>query len=289
MEAVLPLRPPFDGTLLLGFLAQRAVPAVEEVADDCYRRTVRLPHAAGIVEVAIPPGSAAISLRAYGLDARDWEQVERSCRRVFDLDADPAAIHAVLGADPLLAPLVEARPGLRVPRAFEAFEMAVRAVLGQQVSVAGARTLAGRLVAALGEPLPAPRGRLTHLFPTAQRIAGADLSGLGLTRSRAATLQRLAAAVAGDGLLLDPTADREQTQARLLALPGIGPWTASYVAMRALADPDALPAGDLGLRRALERRGLAANAKSIITQAEAWRPWRSYATMHLWMSLSDPE
>ncbi len=288
MEAMLPYRPPFDAGLLLGFLAQRAVPGVEEVTDGCYRRTVRLLHSSGIVDLAVWPADSAVSLRAHGLDARDWEQVERRCCRVFDLDADPAAIQVVLGRDPLLAPLVKARPGLRIPRAFDPFEMAVRAVLGQQVSVAGARTLAGRLVAALGKPLAEPRGSLTHLFPTAERIAGADLSGLGLTRSRAATLQRLAAAVAGDDLLLDPAADGEQTRARLLALPGIGPWTASYVAMRALAYPDALPAADLGLRRALERLGLAADVKSVMARAESWRPWRSYATMHLWMSLLDP-
>jgi AraC family transcriptional regulator of adaptative response / DNA-3-methyladenine glycosylase II len=285
---MLPYRMPFDGGLLLGFLAQRAIAGVEEVADDCYRRTARLPHGAAVVEVVLRPGNTSLVVRAQGLDARDWEQVEQCCRRVFDLDADPVAIETVLGGDPLLAPLVAAGPGLRIPRAFDPFEMAVRAVLGQQVSVAGARTLAGRLVAALGEPLAEPRGRLTHLFPTAERIAGADLSGLGLTRGRAATLQRLAAAVARDGLLLDPTADGEQTRARLLALPGIGPWTASYVAMRALADPDALPAADLGLRRALERQGLPSDVRSITARAEAWRPWRSYATMHLWMSLSDP-
>jgi AraC family transcriptional regulator of adaptative response / DNA-3-methyladenine glycosylase II len=253
MDAMLPYQPPFDGSQLLGFLAQRAIAGIEEIADGCYRRTARLPHGAAVVEVRLQPGSTAFAVRAQGLDERDGEQVEQRCRRAFDLDADPVAIQAVLGRDPLLAPLVAARPGLRIPRAFDPFEMAVRAVLGQQVSVAGARTLAGRLVAALGEPLAKPRGRLTHLFPAAERIAGADLSGLGLTRGRAATLQRLAAAVARDGLLLDPAADVEQTRARLLALPGIGPWTASYVAMRALADSDALPAADLGLRRAMER------------------------------------
>jgi len=175
-----------------------------------------------------------------------------------------------------------------VPGAVDGFELAVRAILGQQVSVAGARTLAGRLVAALGEPLPAPRGALTHTFPTPDRVAEADLSGLGLTGGRIVALQSLARAVATGSLTLDRGADWEGTVARLRELPGIGPWTASYIAMRALGDPDACPVADLGLRRALERRGFAADPKAVAARAEAWRPWRAYATHHLWASLAIP-
>ncbi|MDQ2827533.1 MAG: helix-turn-helix domain-containing protein [Chloroflexota bacterium] len=281
-----PYRPPLDSDTLLSYLAYRAIPGVEEVIDGRYRRTVALPRSRGIIELEPLAGAHTVALRLCLDDLRDLSLVAQRCRGVFDLDADPAAIEAVLGADALLAPLVAARPGLRVPGSFDGFELAVRAILGQQVSVAGARTLAGRLVAALGEPLAEPRGALTHLFPTPERLAGADLQGLGLTRGRVVALQALARAIVAGGLTLDRGADWEQTTARLRELPGIGPWTASYIAMRALGDPDACPVADLGLRRALERRGLAGDPKSIAARAEAWRPWRAYATHHLWASLA---
>ncbi|MDB5075874.1 MAG: DNA-3-methyladenine glycosylase 2 family protein, partial [Chloroflexi bacterium] len=181
----------------------------------------------------------------------------------------------------------ETQPGLRIPVAINGFEIAVRAILGQQISVAGARTLAARLVAKLGEPLAAPRGGLTHYFPTAAAVADADLAGIGLTGARIASLRALARAVAAGEIVLERTADRQETTERLLALPGVGPWTASYIALRALGDPDAFPAADLGLRRALERLGRPADARSIVAMAEAWRPWRGYATLHLWTSLAN--
>jgi len=175
-----------------------------------------------------------------------------------------------------------------VPGAVDGFELAVRAILGQQVSVAGARTLAGRLVAALGEPLAEPHGSLTHTFPTPERISRADLGGLGLTGGRIVALRALARAVSEGGVALDRGADWEGTVSRLQELPGIGPWTAAYIAMRALGDPDACPVADLGLRRALERRGLAGDPKNVAARFDAWRPWRAYATHHLWASLAPP-
>jgi AraC family transcriptional regulator of adaptative response / DNA-3-methyladenine glycosylase II len=193
---------------------------------------------------------------------------------LFDLDADPAAVDEVLGADPALARSVARLPGLRVPGAVDGFELAVRAILGQQVSVRAARTFAGRLVQRCGQPLPAPVGSLTHAFPTAAAVAGADLDGIGLTGSRVRTLRAVAEAVADGGLVLDAVADRDQVRAQLLALPGIGEWTADYIAMRALGDPDAFPATDLVLRRSIEGMDPA--------RIESWRPWRAYAATHLW-------
>jgi len=198
------------------------------------------------------------------------------CRQLLDLDADASAIGAALAADDLLAPLVAARPGLRVPGTFDGFELAARAVLGQQVSVLAARTLAGRLADRLGTRLETAEGPPSVLFPGPDEVADADLSGLGLTTARQATLRALAAAVAGGTLELDHGADPQETAARLAELPGVGPWTTSYILMRAVRDPDAFPAADLGLRRALERLGGAAG------RPDRWRPWRAYAAVHLW-------
>jgi len=284
----LPYRPPLAAATLLSYFGQRAVAGVEEVVDGRYRRTVALPHARGVIELEPLANAGVVLLRLCLDDLRDLGPLVQRCRHLLDLDADPAAIGAILGADALLAPLVAARPGLRVPGAIDGFELAVRAILGQQISIAGARTLAGRLVAALGEPLDAPRGALTHTFPTPDRVAGANLGGLGLTGGRIVALQSLARAITEGSLTLDRGADWERTAARLHELPGVGPWTASYIAMRALGDPDACPVADLGLRRALERRGLAADQKSVAARAEAWRPWRAYATHHLWASLAIP-
>jgi len=284
----LPYRPPFDAATLLSYLARRAVAGVEEVVDGRYRRTIALPHSRGIIALEPLVGAGVILLRLRLDDLRDLGLVAQRCRQLLDLDADPAAIDAALGADAALAPLVAARPGLRVPGAVDGFELAVRAILGQQVSVAGARTLAGRLVAALGEPLAEPHGSLTHTFPTPERISRADLGGLGLTGGRIVALRALARVVSEGGVALDRGADWEGTVSRLQELPGIGPWTAAYIAMRALGDPDACPVADLGLRRALERRGLAGDPKNVAARFEAWRPWRAYATHHLWASLAPP-
>ena len=287
-ETVLRLahRRPYAAGPLLSFLAARAVPGVEECRDGGYRRSLRLPGGAGVVAVMPPdPGEGQLTVRLDLEDPGDLGAAVERCRRLLDLDADPRAVDAVLGADPLLAPLLRLRPGLRVPGHPDGFELAVRAVLGQQVTVKGARTLAARLVAKLGSPLAKPAGPVTHLFPSAEAVADDDLSGVGLTGTRVRALRALAGAVAG-GLALDPDADRAETGRRLLALPGIGPWTAAYVAMRALGDPDAIPLTDLGLRQALRTLGAPDDARSVAARAERWRPWRAYAAMHLWAHLT---
>lgn len=279
-------RPPLDCDTLLAYLEKRAIPGVEEVVGKRYRRTVVLPHSRGVIELEPAEKAHAFLLRLQLSDLSDLSMLVQRCRQFFDLDAVPAAIADVLGSDPFLAPLVAARPGLRIPGTVDGFELAVRAILGQQVSVVGARTLAGRLVRKLGTSLEHVQGTLTHFFASPQAVAQGDLQGLGLTKGRITALQALGHAVAQEGLELDRNADREQTITRLLQLPGVGPWTASYVAMRALGDPDAFPLADLGLQRAFEQQGAAADRRSIGRRAEAWRPWRAYATHYLWASLS---
>lgn len=278
-------RPPFNAEELLTYLGKRALPGVEEVINRRYRRTIAFPRSKGILEIEPIAERNALSVHLYFDDLSDLSQIVQRCRNLFDLDADPAAINAVLAADPIMAPLVVARPGLRIPGTINGFELAARAILGQQVSIAGARTLAGRLVTAYGDHLPEPHGTLTHFFPTPEQFMLADPSTMGLPRTRAAALQSLARAVAEGDLILDRDADREQTMIQLLKLPGVGPWTTSYIAMRALGDPDAFPISDLGLRRALTQHGLATDPKSVARYAETWRPWRAYATHHLWASL----
>ncbi|HEY6406342.1 MAG TPA: DNA-3-methyladenine glycosylase 2, partial [Ktedonobacteraceae bacterium] len=285
----LPYRPPYDAASLLAFLGQRALPGVEEVRKGRYRRTIALPHTKGILEIEPVAEKNHLLMRMHLDDLRDLNLLVQRCRQLFDLDADPAVVADVLAADPLLAPLLSIRPGLRVPGAINGFELAVRAILGQQVSVAGARTLAGRLVKSLGEPLRTPDGTLTHLFPVPEVVANADLQGLGITQRRIDTMRLLAQNIVSGILVLDRGAEREQTMTQLLALPGVGPWTVSYIAMRALGDPDAFPATDLGLRSALAQHGLATDSRHVTAYAEAWRPWRSYATIHLWTRLADAQ
>jgi AraC family transcriptional regulator, regulatory protein of adaptative response / DNA-3-methyladenine glycosylase II len=277
-------REPFDAAGLLGFLGARAVPGVETFADGAYRRVLALPHGPGVA--ALSPVADHVRCELRLTDLRDLAAAVQRCRRLLDLDADPVAIGEALGADPLIGALVRSAPGRRVPGAVDGAELAVRAVLGQQVSVAGARTLAGRLTAALGDALAEPDGGLTHAFPSAGAIAGAGPDALPLPRSRARALASLCDAIASGALALDPGADRAEARARLLALHGIGPWTAEYVAMRALGDPDAFPATDLGVRRALERAGHPGDPPAAAALAERWRPWRAYAVQHLWASLA---
>ncbi|HEU5034179.1 MAG TPA: AlkA N-terminal domain-containing protein [Mycobacteriales bacterium] len=264
-------RSPYAAEPILDWLAVRAIDGVEEASPAAYRRVI----GTGVVELTPMPEHGHVVARIDLDDLTAIADVVARCRRLFDLDADPVAVDGTLGTDPLLAPAVRRHPGIRVPGAVDGFELAVRAVLGQQVSVAAARTFAARLVACCGKPLTAARGNLTHAFPTADAVAGADLSGLGLTGARTRTLRVLAEAVADGGLALDPVADRDEVKTRLAALPGIGPWTVDYVAMRALGDPDAFPATDLVLRRMLPGVDLAERTRS-------WQPWRAYAAMHLW-------
>jgi len=275
----LPVRQPFDGGSVLAWLAARAVPG-GEAFDGVYRRTLRLPGGATVVELAPADDHVVATLRLGAVS--DLATAVQRCRRLLDLDADPAAVAEVLGADGELGALAAANPGRRVPGAVDGAESAIRTVLGQQVSVAAARTLAGRLVAACGAPHEEPDGALTHTFPSAEAIAEAGLGSIGLTRARQQTLSALARSLASGELVLDAGADREEARRRLLAIPGVGPWTASYIALRALGDPDVFPAEDLGLRRAARHLGLADDASSLSAHAERWRPWRSYAAHYLW-------
>jgi AraC family transcriptional regulator of adaptative response / DNA-3-methyladenine glycosylase II len=278
----LPYHPPLDWDSLLEFLAARAIPGVEVVQRDRYRRTIRTDAGPGLLEVAPVPEGSALLLRVGAPPGPGLERIVRRVRRLFDLDADPVRIGRDLTRDPLLAPVVRAHPGLRVPGAWDGFETAVRAVLGQQVSVRGATTTAGRLVAAFGEPISSEEEGLTHLFPEPGTLARADLSRFGLPAARRGCLVALGRAVVSGSLALDGAASLDDAVARLQALPGVGPWTAHYVAMRALGEPDAFPAGDLALKR---ETGL--GEVRLLKRAEAWRPWRAYATMYLWRRHAD--
>jgi AraC family transcriptional regulator of adaptative response / DNA-3-methyladenine glycosylase II len=276
-EFLLAYRPPLDWESMLRFLAARAVPGLERVHGGRYARTVAVHGDAGWVEVAHDHARHGLAIAAHVASPRALYAVVGRVRHMFDLDADTGAIASHLRRDPLLADRVAARPGLRVPGCWDPFELAVRAVLGQQCSVAAARTLVARVVEAHGAALDAARG-LTRLFPEPGALVEAPLERLGILPTRAAAVRALAAAVVEGRVRLDGRADAEEVRAALVALPGIGEWTAAYVLMRALGDPDAFPAGDLALARAagLDRRALAAGA-------EAWRPWRAYAALHLWM------
>jgi AraC family transcriptional regulator of adaptative response / DNA-3-methyladenine glycosylase II len=294
----MPYRPPIDLDRLLGFLAARAIPGVESVADGRYRRTLLLPNGTGVLSVG--PGDDYIDCELQLEDLRDLTAAVQRCRRLLDLDADPSAVTAALAdSGPVLGPLALANPGRRVPGHVDGNELALRAVLGQQVSVATARRLGARLVAAYGKPLERPEGALTHCFPAAETLAAADPATLPMPRARAAALTGLAAALASGDLSLDPGAERDRAEAQLLALPGIGPWTAAYIRMRALSDPDAFLPSDVGVLEALGRLGAvpagvrspAARARASRAAAEladGWRPWRSYAVQHLWASLESP-
>jgi AraC family transcriptional regulator of adaptative response / DNA-3-methyladenine glycosylase II len=279
-------RAPFDARRLFAFLGARAVRGVEAWDGTTYARTLDLPHAPATVELSPIDGLAAVQARLALGDWRDLTAAVERCRRLLDLDADPVAVDAELGRDRLLGPLVRAAPGVRSPGAVSGTELAIRAVLGQQVSVAAARTLAGRLVAALGEPLPTPSGALTHLFPSPTALAECDPSQLAMPHSRRATLRGLAAALADGAIVVDPGADRDELAGRLASLAGVGPWTASYITMRGLGDPDVFLPTDLGVRRALERLGAPSDPATVAARAVAWRPWRSYALHHLWGALS---
>ncbi|WP_228394887.1 AlkA N-terminal domain-containing protein [Modestobacter roseus] len=271
-------RAPFAADEVLLFLGAHATPGLEEWDGTTFARVLALPHGPAVVRLSpAPDGGPAVTAELRLTDLRDLGTAVSRCRRLLDLDADPAAVDELLGADAALAPLVATAPGRRVPASPDAAELAVRAVLGQQVSVAGARTLTARLVTTAGRPLAEPVGTLTHAFPTAEALADADLSEVGLTGARRRTVTTLATALADGTVTLGPGVDRGEAERTLLALPGIGPWTAALVGLRGLADPDVWLPGDLALRRSL-----AALGSSDADAATRWRPWRSYAVMHLW-------
>ena len=280
-------RPPLAWEALLDFLTGRGAAGVEAAQEGRYLRTVRLGPHRGWVAAEPDRDSVRPQLRVT-LSASllpVLATVLQRLRRLFDLDANPAVIEAKLAADPRLAPLLAATPGLRVPGAFDGFELALRAVLGQQVTVKAATTIFGRFAQAFGEPASTPFVALRHYAPTAEKIAAAprqQVIELGLTTRRAETVQALAQVMASGSLRLEPGVDPETTLVAMQELPGIGPWTAHYVAMRALGWPDAFPDGDLGLLKAIA----APNHRALREAAEAWRPWRSYAAIHFWRSLS---
>ncbi|WP_217166477.1 AlkA N-terminal domain-containing protein [Streptomyces sp. AC512_CC834] len=282
----LPFRSPLNPDNLFGHLAATAVPGVEEWRDGAYRRTLRLPYGHGIV--ALTPNPDHIACRLTLSDLRDLTVAISRCRRLLDLDADPAAIDDQLRADPLLAPLVDKAPGRRVPRTVDEAEFAVRAVLGQQVSTAAARTHAARLVTAHGDPVDDPEGGLTHIFPSTEALAAVDPETLAMPRTRRTTFTTLVAHLADGSVNPGVESDWAETRARLLDLPGFGPWTADVIAMRALGDPDAFLPTDLGIRRAAGELGLPATPAALTARAAAWRPWRAYAVQYLWATDSHP-
>ena len=285
LELSLAYRPPFHWAALTDYLKARAIPGVEVVTRESYRRSFLADNLTGVLEVRPDKGRHALRLRFPARFARHVPAFIVLVRQIFDLDADPAAITADLSRDPALAPLIRQRPGLRVPGAWNGFELSVRAILGQQVTVRAASTLAGRIARILGYSVwePEPDGP-QRVFPRATLLAEADLTVLGLTRERAGTIRRLARAVCDGEIQLDPAAGPLELADRLRRIRGIGDWTLQYILMRVARDPDAFPAGDLGLRRAAADGPRPLPEKRLRERSEIWRPWRAYAAMHLWMN-----
>ena len=286
----LPYRAPYDWAAMIGFLAARAIPGVESVSPRRYARTLAVDGALGVLTVSPGDGDFLVAeIRFPKVQA--LPAVIARVRRVFDLTADPGLIGAHLSQDPALAPLVAARPGLRAPGAWDGFELAVRAILGQQITVTAARGLAAKLVEAYGaridDPFAAPLG-LTRAFPAPEQIVGQDIAALGMPRARGAALEALARTVAADPAIFTPRADLESAIAALKALPGVGEWTAQYIALRELREPDAFPQADIGLLRGMaDETGTRPTPAQLLARAEAWRPWRAYAAQHLWAADAD--
>jgi AraC family transcriptional regulator of adaptative response / DNA-3-methyladenine glycosylase II len=281
-------RPPFDWLSLLRFLRARAIPGVESIEDNVYRRTVVIGDNAGVIEVRHIDGRRHLLLSVPSGLSKGLAHIAERVRRLFDLKADPAEINAHLGRDKRLGPVVRAYPGLRVPGAWDAFEIGVRAILGQQVSVSAATTLSGRLVREFGEPLAGQVEGLNSLFPGPERLSEADLSKVGLPSKRGEAIRRFATAIHRGEVALAFSSSLETTIEGLTALPGIGPWTAHYIAMRAMGEPDAFPSSDLILRRAAAGlKDVTLTETELLEQAEPWRPWRAYAALYLWTSYAN--
>jgi len=276
--------PPLDWSAVLDFYRMRATPGVESVEGPVYRRSIELRGRAATIEVRPAKRGSSLELRTDGVGGRDVAAVALRVRRIFDLDLEPARLAATLCKTPRLAALVRARPGLRVPSAWDPFELVVRAILGQQVSVAAATTLAGRIASRYGVAIDPPRSGLTRLFPKPSVLAAADFDGIGLTRARTETIRNFARVVASGELRLDRLVGLDDIVEKLVALPGIGEWTAQYVALRAFSERDAFPAGDLGLRKAMANGKGMPSERELMAVAEAWRPFRAYAAIHLWTS-----
>ena len=289
-DVYLPYRGRRDLRAMLSFLAARAIPGVEAIADDELVRTLRLPHGPGSLVANLE--GPRLRARAWVEDARDAAEAIARARELFDLDRDLRTVERDLASDPALAALMKGRRGTAVPGTVDGFELAVRAILGQQVSVPGARTLAGRLVARFGTDLPEPGmalsgGRATRVFPAPEELAEADIAVIGMPRARADAIRVLARAVAAGEIDLSRTAEPECVSEQLVALPGVGPWTAGYVTMRAQRAPDAFLATDLGVRKAMTRLGVNDERRAIEARAERWRPWRAYALQYLWAALPE--
>ncbi len=285
----LPARRPFEPTPLVRFLSERRLDTLETIEGSNYRRSIRLAHGYGILSLEpskdTAVGPAYLHLQLQLSDLRDLNMAVDRCRQLLDLDADPVAIYDALHNQDALGPLVRKNPGLRVPGAVDGFELAVRAIIGQQVSVEGARTVASRLVHAAGEELPQTDDTITHLFPTPSallKLATAQPESFAMPTRRRQTLVRLTECVLNDTLVLDTGVDPVELRQTLQSIPGIGPWTSEYIAMRVLRDPDAFMATDLAIARAMVTLGLATSTKEISAVSNRWRPWRSYAMAHLW-------
>ena len=284
----LPYRAPFHSESIFGFLGDRAVPGVESWDGATYRRSLRLSHGNAVIAVSpgpSAPGPNAVMCTLYLDNVADAQAAVQRCRRMLDLDADPDTVESHFADDPLLSTLIRKRPGLRSPGHPDGVELLTRAVLGQQVSVKAARTLAARLVAAIGEPLAVPVEGVTHTFPSAEAIAGCATGDFAMPSARARALINACRQLAAGNIVIDAGSDRDEISRQLEALPGIGPWTASYVALRALGDPDVFLPTDIGVRNALRLLGAESSPRDAATLAESWRPWRSYALHHLWASL----
>jgi AraC family transcriptional regulator of adaptative response / DNA-3-methyladenine glycosylase II len=281
----LPYRAPYDFAALLAFFARRAIPGIESVDARSYSRRFAFDGMAGSLRVSQVPDENVLALTVEFAHAAPLQEISARVRRMFDLDADIGAINTHLRADRRLRALVRRNPGQRLPGGWDGFEIAVRAVLGQQISVAAARTLAQRLVQRYGARIAFGDGSDAPLFPPPETIADADLATIGLTRQRAATLRGVARAVCDGVVSFRPEQTLDQFVASWTHLPGIGAWTAHYIAMRALSDPDAFPAADLVLRKAVADDGTSVSTRVLEQMADAWRPWRAYAVLHLWRSV----
>jgi AraC family transcriptional regulator of adaptative response / DNA-3-methyladenine glycosylase II len=271
---------------MIRFLAARAIAGVEVVADDTYSRVIEIGGITGSIHVSHAPRNLALRVIVRFARLNALPAIIARIRRMFDLSAEPTAIESALSSDPLLAALVAARPGLRVPGAWNPFEIAVRAVLGQHISVKAATLLAGRIVSAIGTPVREGMefNGLTHAFPPPGDFKLKTLTGLGMTSARATTIAGIAAAAVADAHLFDPRRDLAEAVTRLCELPGVGEWTAQYIAMRALGESDAFLAGDVAIQRRFNRNGRRPTVPELLNRAERWRPWRAYAMLHLWMS-----
>ncbi len=284
MKVQLAYQAPYDWEAMLVFLAVRAISGLETVAAGVYTRSISIDGQHGWISVASGEGDW-LEVTVDFAEPGALPEIVRRLRAMFDLDADVQGINQQLAVDPLMARLVAARPGLRVPGTWDGLEVAIRAVLGQQITVVAAIRLAGKLVAQYGEPLVTPQVGVTHVFPAAEVLAAADLASLGMPKSRGRTLSGVAQALLDDPQIFQPKASLKDAVARLVELPGIGDWTAQYIAMRQMREPDAFASGDIGLINALAAlEGGPVTARQLLARAEAWRPLRAYAAQHLWTS-----